>query len=134
MASRRYVMKRRSLVSALARAGVVLGSLLGLVAVSDAAAQSATSRNGSDTALAGVVHDPTDAAIPRATIAVRHERSGLEQLTEGAADGSFLIRRLPAGAFVVTVSAPGFAPASQRVEVPGAAPLTITLSPAPIVE
>jgi hypothetical protein len=65
---------------------------------------------------------------------VRHERSGLEQVTEGPTDGSFLIRRLSAGAFIVTVSARGFAFSVERVEVPGAAPLTITLSPAPIVE
>ena len=44
------------------------------------------------------------------------------------------MRRLPPGAFVVTVSAPGFAPAVERIEIPGAAPLTVTLSPAPIVE
>src|SRR5688572_15367794 len=124
-------MKRRLPASALA--GAALASFLCLIGATDSAAQSSNSRP-TEAAIAGTVHDPSGAVIPGPTVVVRHERSGLEQVAEGATDGSFLVRRLAAGAFIVTVSAPGFASTVERVEAPGAAPLTITLSPAPIVE
>lgn len=127
-------MKQRSPVSALVLTGVVLGLSLSLLRPLDVSAQSVTPRAVSDAALSGVVRDASGGAISRATVSVRHEGSGLERLAESASDGTFLIRRMPAGAFLVTVSAPGFADAVERVELPGTAPLTVTLSPAPIVE
>ena len=120
-------------LSASALTGAVLGTFLCLVGVTFADAQT-TSPRATDVVIGGTVHDNSGAAIPRATIVIRHERSGLESLVEGNADGSFLLRRLSPGAFVVTVSAPGFRTVVERVEIPGSPPLTITLSPAPIVE
>ena len=93
-----------------------------------------TSPPAADVAIGGTIQDTSGAAIPRATIVVRHEGSGLESVVEGNADGSFLLRRLAPGVFVVTVSAPGFGAAVERIEIPGSAPLTLTLSPAPIIE
>ena len=116
-----------------AAAGAALVLFWCLLGATDAAAQS-SNNHPTDAAITGTVHDASGAVIPGPTVVVRHERSGLEQVTVGATDGSFLIRRLSAGAFLVTVSAPGFAATVERVEVPGAAPLKITLSPAPIVE
>lgn len=124
-------MKRRVPTSAVA--GTTLATFLCLVGATGAAAQS-TAPPATDAALAGTVRDSSGAVIPRPTIAVRHERSGLEYVAEGDANGTFVVRRLATGAFIVNISAPGFASVEQRVEVPRTTPLTITLSPAPIVE
>lgn len=124
-------MKRRVPTSAVA--GAIFATFLCLVGATGAAAQS-TAPPVTDAALAGTVHDSSGAVIPRPTIAVRHERSGLEYVAEGDANGTFVVRRLATGAFIVSISAPGFASVEQRVEVPRTTPLTITLSPAPIVE
>jgi outer membrane receptor for ferrienterochelin and colicins len=124
-------MKRRSPPSAVA--GALFATFLCLAGATVGAAQSTRARL-TDAALAGTVHDASGAVIPRPTVTVRHERSGLEHVAESHADGSFVVRRLSAGAFVVTISAPGFASVVERVEVPGTAPLMVTLSPAPIIE
>jgi outer membrane receptor for ferrienterochelin and colicins len=126
-------MKRSSPGGALAGAGLMLAACLCVLRPFDASGQTAAVRVA-DAALGGVVVDGSGAAIPRATVSIRHNGSGLEQLAATGDDGTFLIRRLPAGAFVVTVSAPGFAVFTDRLEVPGNAPLTVRLSPAPIVE
>lgn len=123
-------MKRRFPATALA--GAFLGSLC-LLGVTDARAQS-PGRPAADAALAGVIQDPSGAVIPHPTVVIRLERSGLERLAETAEDGSFLVRRLSPGAVVVTASAPGFASAVERVEIPRPSPVVMTLSPAPIVE
>lgn len=86
-------------------------------------------------ALAGVVHDSSGAVIPRPTVVVRDVRSGLiRSVPVTTAAGTFEVPVLAAGEYIVTVSAPGFADFDQIVTVPGAAPLTVTLSPAPVLE
>lgn len=89
---------------------------------------------GGDATVTGIVRDPTGAAVPRATIVVRQEFAGLDLVSDGRADGSFALIRLAAGRYVLTVSAPGFSPATQTVVAPAAEPVIVTLSPAPIVE
>ena len=115
---------------------VLLGLVLSLLVLSEATAgqPAQTSTGAKEAVIAGTVRDTSGAVIPHATIAVRHERSGLESVVEGDADGSFALRRLSAGVFLITVSARGFAAVVERVEVPGGPPLTFTLSPAAIVE
>ncbi|MCC7416187.1 MAG: TonB-dependent receptor [Acidobacteria bacterium] len=120
-------------VPASALAGAFLAIALCLAGAARARAQS-TALPVAGAALAGSVHDASGAAIPRPTIVVRHEQSGLESVTGGGADGSFAVRGLSTGAVVVTISAPGFASAERHLEIPRATPLTVTLSPAPIVE
>ena len=122
------------------RVGVVIllvllvGSLLPLAAPQAAAQSSSGSDHRAEAAVTGVVHDSSGATIPRSTIVIRHESSRLEHVIDGASDGSFIVPRLTPGRYIVTVSAPRFAPASQVIDVPGAKPLSLTLSPAPIVE
>ncbi|MBI3047149.1 MAG: TonB-dependent receptor [Acidobacteria bacterium] len=84
--------------------------------------------------LSGVVRDGSGTVIPRATVVIRQEPSGLERVMAGGADGTFAAPRLPAGEYTITVSAPGFAPATSVATLPWAPALTFTLSPAPIVE
>ena len=70
--------------------GAVLATLLFVVGASLAAAQAPSTR-AADVAIGGTVHDSSGAVIPRATIVVRNERSGLESVVEGNVDGSFLL-------------------------------------------
>lgn len=119
------------------RVGVVIllvGSLLPLAAPQAAAQSSSGSGRRVEAALAGVVRDPSGGILPRSTIVIRHESSRLEHVIDGAPDGRFAVSRLAPGRYVVIVSAPGFASATQIIEVPSAEPLNFALSPAPIVE
>jgi outer membrane receptor for ferrienterochelin and colicins len=125
-------MKRHPYVSRL----TLLFSLFFLpIAISEALAQSADSAISLvDSPLSGVVRDSSGAIIPRTTIVIRQDPSGLERVISGAGDGTFLLPRLGPGRYIITVSAPGFAAESRVADVPRATALEITLSPAAIVE
>lgn len=113
----------------------VLGFSLAPLTTSDLLAQpTGGAERLRDGALSGVVRDSSGAVIPRPMIVVRQDPSGLERVINGAADGSFSVPRLDPGRYVVTASAPGFAITTQVIEAPATSPLSITLSPAPIVE
>ena len=84
--------------------------------------------------LSGVVHDASGAVIPNPTVVLRQVQSGLVRVLPASTSGTFEVRALDAGQYVVTVSAPGFADVDQVVDVPGAGKMTITLSPAPVLE
>ena len=85
-------------------------------------------------ALSGVARDASGAAIPRATIVVRQQAAGLDRVVRSAADGRFTIEQAPPGAYLVTVSAPGFERVARAMQLPATEPAVFTLAPAPIVE
>jgi len=89
---------------------------------------------GTEATVPGIVRDPSGAAIPRATIVVRQESAGLDLVSDGRTDGTFVLAGLAAGRYVLTVTAPGFSPVTQTVVAPVAERVVVTLSPAPIVE
>jgi outer membrane receptor for ferrienterochelin and colicins len=99
-----------------------------------AAAQPNAAQQPPAAALAGVVRDPSGAGIPRASIVIRRESAALDQVIESASDGAFRIPRLTPGRYIVTASATGFASVTATVESPSDEPLSLTLSPAPIIE
>ncbi len=95
--------------------------------------------------LAGVVKDPSGEPVPRFRLVVRPDegagsmfsamtavRSAVERDIESA-DGTFLLERIGAGEFAVTIEAEGFALSTPLgVELPparGTAPLEIVLEP-----
>jgi outer membrane receptor for ferrienterochelin and colicins len=84
--------------------------------------------------LTGTVHDPSGALIPRPTVVVRQDPSGLECVATGTADGTFSVPRLAPGRYLVTATAPGFAATSTAVDVPAITPLSLTLTPSAIIE
>lgn len=119
-------MKRRQRRSRLG--ALLLGLCLVPFVTVSADAQSTSSRLA-EGALSGVVRDPSGAVIPRPTIVVRQDPSGLEHVIDGAANGTFSVPRLAPGRYIITASAPGFALSTEAVEAPRAEPLTITLTP-----
>ena len=62
------------------------------------------------TSLAGVVSDPTGAAIPAAAITLRNADTGALRQTASAADGSYSFAGFPAGRYIVEAVHPGFNP------------------------
>src|ERR1039457_3114387 len=58
--------------------------------------------------LHGVVLDPDNALIPGATLALT-SASGTAQSTVSKSDGTYTFRNLATGAYVLNVTAPGFA-------------------------
>lgn len=126
-------MQRSVCCPRLARAAL-LSALMFPLAVTHVSAQSTVASAPQRTALHGIVRDSSGAGIPRSMIVLRHEASGIEQIAESNADGSFEMSRLARGRYILTASAPHFALATQVVDAPRAEPFTITLEPAPIVE
>ncbi len=68
------------------------------------------------TSIRGVVRDEQRAAVPGATVAVRHPASGLQRETVTDGSGTFELANLPLGIHDLTVSLPGFATYQQRVD------------------
>lgn len=104
--------------------------LLVLAGTSAASAQSDPTHRE----VSGIVLDSTGGVVSRATVAIRHDASGLQRVVDTASDGAFTLVALARGRYRVTVSADGFAAVTQVVDVPSTARLTFTLTPAPIVE
>src|SRR5215510_9546059 len=60
------------------------------------------------TGIRGIVRDPNGAVIPKATIKVTDNSTGVEQTTVSSSDGNFLFPNLQFGSYRLTVSAPSF--------------------------
>src|SRR5262245_37415950 len=89
-------------------------------------AQSGTA-NGN---IRGVVHDPSGAAVARASIRAHNRQTGYERKAMSDDLGGFELPLLPVGAYDVQVTAPGFASFEQRgvmVELARASDLTVRL-------
>lgn len=60
------------------------------------------------TGIRGIVRDPHGAVIPKATVRVTDNSTGVEQSTVSSSDGNFLFPNLQFGSYRLTVSAPSF--------------------------
>jgi outer membrane receptor protein involved in Fe transport len=65
--------------------------------------------------LTGVVHDPTGAVVPGATLTVTRDATGVRRATTTTADGTYLVVDLTPGEYLVEAAAPGFQTAAQLV-------------------
>ncbi len=86
----------------------------------------------STSSLSGSVVDPTGAIVPGADIVVRHEGTGTEFKVISAANGTFTVPSLNAGAYSVTVTMPGFKQAvvkgiAVNVGIPASVKITLQL-------
>jgi hypothetical protein len=82
--------------------------------------------------LRGTVQDPTGARIPSAKIVVQSEDSSMRREAASEDRGEFRLDDLAPGAYRITVSAAGFAPAQANVSiaVSSVREVTVTLKPA----
>src|SRR5438874_9920090 len=58
--------------------------------------------------LTGIVSDPSQAVVARATLQLRDEQSGSQRETVTNSDGYYTFASVPPGAYQLTVTAPGF--------------------------
>src|SRR5947208_2347326 len=65
----------------------------------------------------GVVHDPDHRPVKGAAIVTKSTTSDYSQTVATGADGAFEIASIPPGAYRVTVTHDGFAPATQEIVV-----------------
>lgn len=88
---------------------VVFAALLGNIPVSQAQSTLGT--------ITGTVIDASGAVVPGATVAVIHQSTQVERTTISAADGTYLVSNLDAGAYSVRASLSGFTDSVQQVQL-----------------
>ncbi len=72
----------------------------------------------------GIVHDPNHRPVEGAQVRILAQASDWKQTTDSDADGEFAFNAVPVGEYTVIVSAEGFTPTEQKIEVAsGAAPV-----------
>jgi hypothetical protein len=99
--------------------------LLFLIASVSFVAVAQPSPAASGATMHGVVVDPDDALIPGATVALT-PASGTAQSTVSKSDGTYTFRNLATGAYVLNVTAPGFAVyVNQTIKVSAGANLAL---------
>jgi len=58
----------------------------------------------------GTIFDPSDGAVPNATVIMTNHKAETLDMTTSNAEGSFVFKALPAGEYEMKVLKPGFAP------------------------
>jgi hypothetical protein len=83
---------------------------------------------GSSTSIRGMVMDPTGAVVPSATVEIRNLVSGFDRTTSTTNSGAFSFPNVPFNPYHLTVTAAGFAPYAEDVEVRSAVPVDVKIS------
>src|SRR6266849_9440476 len=83
---------------------------------------------GSSATVNGTVVDPSGAVIPNATVEIHNPVSAFGRSTNTDDWGSFSISNIPFNPYHLSVSAAGFAPYAQDVDVRSGVPVTIKVS------
>ena len=74
-------------------------------------------QSGNAGTVRGAVTDPSGAVIPNATVHLTDKVSGFDRTTTSDATGQFAFSNVPFNPYKIDVSAKGFAPLSQSVEI-----------------
>jgi hypothetical protein len=80
---------------------------------------------GNSGSIEGVVKDPSGAAVENAKVEIVNVVSGLDRTTVTAADGSFRFTNVPFNTYHTVVTATGFAPYTQDVDVRSSLPVKV---------
>lgn len=76
----------------------------------------------------GTVVDPTGAVVPNAVLVLANPLTNFKASATTDANGHFSIRQVPFNQYHVSVTAPGFSPMAQDVDVRSTVPVTISLT------
>ncbi len=90
-------------------------------------ALSASAQGGNAGFVHGDVTDPSGAVIPNATVHITNAVSGFDHTTSTDALGQFGFSNVPFNPYRIEVSANGFAPSSQMVEIRSSVGTSVTL-------
>lgn len=78
-------------------------------------------------ALQGVVHDPQHRPVPAAHLVIQGQGTAFHQTVQSDSNGAFRVDNIPPGAYLATVSAPGFQTLRQVLNITAAKPPVIHL-------
>lgn len=105
----------------LKRLGIFPGLTLGIALLF--VAGPAKAQLGNAGSIEGVVKDPSGSAVPGAKVEITYVISGLDRVTTTDADGGFKFTNVPFNTYHAVVTATGFAPYRQDVDVRSAVPV-----------
>ena len=88
----------------------------------------ASAQVGNAGSIEGVVKDQSGGAVPGATVEITYGVSGFKKTTTTGTDGSFRLTNVPFNPYHMNVSANGFAPYSQDVEVRSAVTTNVSIA------
>ena len=90
-------------------------------------ALTAPAQGGNAGAIRGTVTDPSGALIPGATVHLSNPTSGLDRTATTDGTGQFVFSNVPFNPYRISISAAGFAPASQSAEIRSSVGITLKL-------
>jgi hypothetical protein len=106
-----------------ARVFAVLFVALGLLACAGPSA----AQSGNSGTIEGVVKDATGAVVGKAVVEISYSVSGYKRTTVTVDDGSFRFPNVPFNTYHMVVTAQGFAPFTEDVDVRSAVPVSIQI-------
>ena len=83
---------------------------------------------GSSGSISGTILDPTGAVVPNATVEIHNPISHFDRSTTTDASGNFSILNVPFNPYHMAVTAEGFAPTAQDVDIRSVVPVSVKLS------
>jgi hypothetical protein len=83
---------------------------------------------GNSGSIEGTVKDPSGAAVAGATVEINYGVSGFIRTATTGADGSFRFTNVPFNPYHLTITAKGFAPFAQDVEVRSTVPTNVQIA------
>ena len=86
------------------------------------------SQTSGNSALSGVVSDPSGAVVAGATVEIHNPVSQFDRSTTTDSAGRFTFANIPFNPYHLTVNAKGFAPYAQDVDVKSAVPLSLKIA------
>jgi hypothetical protein len=89
---------------------------------------SASGQTSGSSSLSGVVSDPTGAVVPGATVEIHNPVSQFSRSTVTDNSGQFSFSNLPLNPYHLSITATGFAPYSQDVDVKSAVPMNLKIA------
>lgn len=87
----------------------------------------AHAQTGNSDIVSGVVKDPTGAVVPNAQVEIHNPVSQFERSATTDGTGTFTFPNVPFNPYHLSVSAPGFAPYSQDVDIRSTVPVTLNI-------
>jgi len=88
----------------------------------------AVAQLGNSGSIEGVVKDPSGGVVAGATVEISYPVTGFQRVATTGADGSFKFTNVPFNPYHFTVTAPGFAPFTQDVDLRSTVPVTLQIS------
>jgi Carboxypeptidase regulatory-like domain/TonB-dependent Receptor Plug Domain len=83
---------------------------------------------GSSTSVTGTVVDPSGAVVANAVVEIRNPVSGFERTVTTDSAGKFTVPNIPFNPYHLAVTAQGFAPYAQDVDVRSIVPVTVGIT------